>query len=481
MAVLDGEAEGLDINLGKALGAAHDISRIHCLVSGDHHHLLHIVFDAFVRNIARACHVHKDCLARVLLHQRDMFVGRRMEDYLRTPFAEGIVQTGSQANVTDDRHELQFRELFFKLETKVVHRSLGIVEEDEFLDPEGGKLAAEFGPDGSGCSCHHYGPVSKITDNLIHGDADFRTHEQVLDLDVTDNMGGPAIHHLIHRRCKQKLYAELHRISDDPVPFLTGICFRGKEQRLHIESFDHTFVLLLRAHIIDLLLRNHMIDLAVAELNETHYVVVRRVLETAQKGDGLDVYTIDQDIMVLSLIVHPDHDEIIDKQHGYPQKEKESEGQEEIGHNHDVEKPCEGEHQSEGNACGKGLATCDQDEESHLAQGHMTDDDPVGAELPDEQEGEDRGKSSPYRQELPAEGSRIQEKVDQSEHHKGCGHRHDHIKQEDHPRAHVSRHESRHIFVERIQQIHDRIGSFLRRFRTSGLSTSRFNCSLSER
>ena len=73
-----------------------------------------------------------------------MLVGCGMEDYLRSPFAEDIVQTGWQADVTDDWRELELRELFFEFEADVVHRGLGVVEEDEFLDSETCKLAAEF-------------------------------------------------------------------------------------------------------------------------------------------------------------------------------------------------------------------------------------------------------------------------------------------------------------------------------------------------
>ena len=285
MAAFNGEAQGLDIDLGKALGAAHDIGRVHGLVGGDHHHLLHVVFDAFVGHVARACYVHQHCLARVLLHQRDVLVGRCVEDHLRAPFAEGIVQAGRETDVTDDRDEVQIRVPVLEFKTEVVHRCLGVVVEDKLLDPEAGELAAEFGSDGSCRSCHKNGLVLEVLHDLLHGDLDLRSHQEVFYLDVSCGMDRLSVHHLVHRRCEEEFDAVVDGVSYDAVLLFPRLIFRSKDQGLDAETGDYLEELLFRVHIIDLLLGDDVVHVGVAELDEAEDAVVGGVLEAAQKGD----------------------------------------------------------------------------------------------------------------------------------------------------------------------------------------------------
>ena len=48
----NGKPQRLNVDLRYTLGAAHDVSRVHRLVRGYHHHLLHAVLDALVGNVA---------------------------------------------------------------------------------------------------------------------------------------------------------------------------------------------------------------------------------------------------------------------------------------------------------------------------------------------------------------------------------------------------------------------------------------------
>ena len=73
-----------------------------------------------------------------------MLVGCRMEDYLRSPFTECIVETCRETDVTYDRYEVKLRELLFQFEAEVVHRGLSVVEEDKLVNSECRKLAAEL-------------------------------------------------------------------------------------------------------------------------------------------------------------------------------------------------------------------------------------------------------------------------------------------------------------------------------------------------
>ena len=208
-----------------------------------------------------------------------------MEDHLRTPFAEGIVQAGRETDVTDNRDEVQIRVPVLEFETEVVHRCLGVVVEDKFLDTEAGELAAEFGSDGSCRSCHKNGLVLEVLHDLLHGDLDLRSHQEVFDLDVSCGMDRLSVHHLVHRRCEEELDAVVDGVSYDAVLLFSRLIFCSKEQGLDAETGDYLEELLFRVHIIDLLLGDDMVHVGVAELDEAEDAVVCGVLEAAQKGD----------------------------------------------------------------------------------------------------------------------------------------------------------------------------------------------------
>ena len=130
LALLYRKSERLDVDLRKALGASHDVRRVHSLVGRNHHHLLDIVLDAFVSDVPRSCDIHSHCLARILFHQRHMLVCGRMEHNLRAVLAEDVIKPRLLTHVSDHWDEVKVLEPFLKLEAEVMHRSLAVVEED---------------------------------------------------------------------------------------------------------------------------------------------------------------------------------------------------------------------------------------------------------------------------------------------------------------------------------------------------------------
>ena len=184
-AFFDCKSEGLDIDFRKALGTAHDIGRVDCLVGRNHNHLFHIILYAFVSNVPAASDIHQDCFTWILFHQRDVLVGCCMKDNLRMESAENIIKSCRNPYVTDNRMELQCRVGFFKFKTEIVHRCLCIVKKNEFPDSERCKLTAKFRTYGTCRSCYHYGFSMEIRCNLIHRDFNLRTSEQVLNLNLS--------------------------------------------------------------------------------------------------------------------------------------------------------------------------------------------------------------------------------------------------------------------------------------------------------
>ena len=181
-----------------------------------------------------------------------MLVGSCVEDHLRTPFAEGVVQAGWKADVTDDRDECQIRELFFEFEAEIVHWGLCVVIEHEFLDAEGSQLAAKLGSDGACCSCHHHSLALEVGYDLVHGDLDLGTHEKVLDLDVSECMGRLAVHHLVDRRSEEHLDAAVDRILDHAVFLYACLFFCSEEDCVCVNVFNSRVKLLFSIDVINL-------------------------------------------------------------------------------------------------------------------------------------------------------------------------------------------------------------------------------------
>ena len=106
-----------------------------------------------------------------------------MEDNLRMVGAEHEVEAGSVTYITDDGHKVQLGETLFHLQTYIVHRGLGIVIHHQTLDAEGGQLTAELASYTACGSSHHDGLVLEVVDDFVQRYLDFRTTQQVFNLD----------------------------------------------------------------------------------------------------------------------------------------------------------------------------------------------------------------------------------------------------------------------------------------------------------
>ena len=242
-ATLNGQTQRLNVNLGDAFGTAHHIGRVHCLVGGNHHHFLHIVFNAFICDSVSAMYIDTDGLTRVLLHERDMLVCGCMEHNLRAIGTERKVHARALPNISDDRNKGQIREFLLQFQPDVVHRGLCVIEKYQFLDIEACELTAEFRPYRAGRTCNHDHFILEIFPDGIHGDSDFLTAEQILDLHITDGI----MHHppcnLINIRDDKRFNVQIETLLHQTVAFLLGIHFRSEQDSIHIIVVDFLFEL----------------------------------------------------------------------------------------------------------------------------------------------------------------------------------------------------------------------------------------------
>ena len=212
-------SETLYIDFGQPFGTAHDVGRIHGLVRRNHHHLLHAVANATVRHVARSDDVDQHRFAGILLHERHVLVGRGMEYHLGPIGTEDEIQPFRNPHVADHGDEFQIGKTILHFEAYLVHRRLGVVEQDQLPDAERRQLAAQLRSDRTGSTRHQHGFVAEIVHNLAQRNLYLLASQQVFDLDVADTalMRQFPVDDLVDRRGDQHLDAVRHAIFDQAV------------------------------------------------------------------------------------------------------------------------------------------------------------------------------------------------------------------------------------------------------------------------
>jgi len=406
------QAHRLHVDLRQALGAAHYVGRVDSLVGGHHDHLLHVVLDAFVCHVARSRHVYENRLAWVIFHERDVLIGCGVEDHLRTPLAERIVQARKQAHVAYDRYEVQLGELLLQLQAEVVHRCLPVVVEDETFHPEGRQLAAKLGADGARSTCHHDRLAAEVGDDIIHRYLDLGTHQKVLDLYVPEGVAHLAVDHLVDRRSEEELDADRYGVLDHAVALGAGVFFSGEEDRVRVSLGDGCVELLLSSDVIGLQFGDDVGDVAAAILEESYYIIMWRVLQPRNQGDGLHADAVDQHVLAFLAAVHLALDQVVGQKHGHPQKQEGGAGHEEVCQEEDVQPQAVAHDHAVGQAHEYFLSEGNHDEAAELADGHVPDDDAVGAQTPYQEERRHQGRSHPGHEGAVRQKVDVHEDVD---------------------------------------------------------------------
>ena len=204
-----------------------------------------------------------------------MFIGGGVEDYLRLVCPEGEVESRNLADVADYRDEVEIRVVVFEFEAEVVHRGLGVVEEDEPLDAEAGELAAEFGADGAGGTGHHDHFVLEVLDDLFHRDLDFISAEEVFDLDFSRTDYCLAFHHFVYRRHDEAFDAPVGAYLYKTVFFGLGVGFFGEEYRVDAIVGEYCVDVVFIFEVDDRELVDHSAFSGAARHKEAEHFVVR--------------------------------------------------------------------------------------------------------------------------------------------------------------------------------------------------------------
>src|ERR1039457_7100771 len=184
--------EGVDQQLGDALGNAHDAGRADRLVGRDHDEVGDPVLRGGDGDIPGPDHVVLDGFEHVGLHQGDVLVGRGVVEDRRTIFFENLGQTLQVADIADLGIELEAGKALAHLAVDIEEGGFRAVVSDDGRGAEPGDLAAQLGTDGPGRAGDGYHFVF----NLLADSGFIEMHgiaaEQVLHVDVADTRGEAA-------------------------------------------------------------------------------------------------------------------------------------------------------------------------------------------------------------------------------------------------------------------------------------------------
>ena len=136
--------KALDDHLTDPLACPHDIGGVHCLICTDED-------EAFtpVRHGCKRCLIGSDCvilddLAGHSLHERDMFVRRRMIYDLRAVLLKHLEHFAAVPYGSDQYIKVQLRKLLLQLHLQLIGTVLVEVQNDQFLRMVSRDLPAEL-------------------------------------------------------------------------------------------------------------------------------------------------------------------------------------------------------------------------------------------------------------------------------------------------------------------------------------------------
>ena len=260
-------------HLGDPLAGAHDARRPDGLVGRDEHEPLHIGGDARLEQGEGPAHVDVDRVRRVVLHHRDVLVGRGVEDDVRSLEGDEAVDRRPAGHVDQVRAHVTATQtvLVPRLERPLDHveRAFGTIHQHQPARAEGVDLPCELGsdrsarardedratfddlPDGRGMVCGRWPaeevidldrpdpvrverPVEQVVDGRHRAHGQTEGHGRIHD--ATDRLPAGSRHRDQQRFCARGLDGTLHRLDAPEHPEVAHVL--AFELRVVIEIAD---------------------------------------------------------------------------------------------------------------------------------------------------------------------------------------------------------------------------------------------------
>ena len=134
----------------------------------------------------RAAHVVLDRLARVLLHERHVFVRGGMEDDLGPVLAHDLCEPRRIGHIADDRIQAELLPRVFELQPDRVQAVLVALEHHQRRRLQPRDLPAQLGADRSAGAGHHDAPAADEVLQRIAREPDRRTRQEIFDRQAAD-------------------------------------------------------------------------------------------------------------------------------------------------------------------------------------------------------------------------------------------------------------------------------------------------------
>ena len=194
LGVLALAADGLYDHFAEALGGAHDVGRVDGFIRRDLHEDVRAVLVRTAGDVERAEDVVFDGLVGACLHERNVFVRRRVEDDLRPVLCKDVLYLAAVAHAADEHQQVEPRHIVQKFLLDVVGVVLVDVEDDELFGSMGRDLTAELAADGAAPARYKHHALLDDLQNFAQVDFHLLAAEKVGDLH-----GAHLLHHCLAR------------------------------------------------------------------------------------------------------------------------------------------------------------------------------------------------------------------------------------------------------------------------------------------
>jgi hypothetical protein len=217
------------------LGDAHDVRRVDRFVRRDQNEIFSLMLPGHHGHVVCAEHVVGDSLEAIPFHHGNVLVGGRMKYRVRPVGREHFAQQGHIQNVAHDRDIVQVGEDIAEFGAQLEQVIFRPLEQNQLARVHTGKLANQFGANGSACARHHHRLTRQFRGNVREIELYRAAVQQIFQAQFA---------HLIHRRCRLvdqvadgrknfEFYPALANLVNDPGNLRTPSRRNGDEDALN--------------------------------------------------------------------------------------------------------------------------------------------------------------------------------------------------------------------------------------------------------
>ena len=196
----------LNNHFAHALARPHDIRGVYRLIRRYHNESFRAGHRGRLCCLKRSEYIVFNRLGGAVLHQRNMFMRRRVINDIRLVIRENPVHPVGIPHGCDEHHKVQIRMFHFQFLLYIINVIFINIENNKLFRLMLRNLSAELASDGAAAARYKHLFALHITENRIHIDADRFSPQQILYLHVAQFADADfSVHELIHTRKRTQL------------------------------------------------------------------------------------------------------------------------------------------------------------------------------------------------------------------------------------------------------------------------------------